>query len=155
MLVFGDSISYGANSSGCKDVNCSPWMPIYPELFASGIEREYGCKINLTNASVGGTDVRWGAGEINRVLSEQNGLDLAVIAFGMNDISLSPNEFVETLVRIISSINGVYPEADVMIVATTVPHNAFEWVYKQQPEFWREMIKSEKEGVALVNMTLV
>lgn len=111
-------------------------MPIYPELFAKGIERNYGCKINLTNPFVGGTDVRWGAGEINRVLSEQKGLDLAVIAFGMNDISLSPNEFVEVLVRIISLINAVYPEADVMIVATTVPNNAFEWVYKQQPEFF-------------------
>ena len=153
LLVFGDSISYGANSSGCKDVNASPYLPTYAEMFAKGIELRYGVKVKLTNPSVGGKDSAWGLSEIDRVLSEQTGLDLAVIAFGMNDINLQEEEYVTTIEKINRKILEVYPCANIMVVAPMLPNKKIDWVYKNQTRFYMFMGRLEREGVTVVNMT--
>ena len=64
LLVFGDSISVGANSSGFVD--SAPYMPIYSQLFAMQLERAYGCKVNLVNPSVGGKGVSWDQLQLDR-----------------------------------------------------------------------------------------
>ena len=103
LLVLGDSISVGANSSSF--VGASPNLPTYTQLFKMKLEAAYGVKVNLTNPSVGGKGVLWGIEQTDVILSKQADLDLAVIAFGMNDGSMSAAFFSDRVGAIISKIN--------------------------------------------------
>ena len=97
LLVFGDSISVGANSSGF--VEAEPYMPTYPKLFANHLQLVYGNKVNLVNPSVGGKGVEWGISEIDGVLQKCKNIDLAVIAFGMNDGNMAPAAFADNVAQ--------------------------------------------------------
>ena len=152
ILVFGDSISVGGNSSGFTGI--APYMPTYPELFKNKLRSEYGVKINLTNASVGGKGVDWGLGEIDNVLSQQTDVDLAVVAFGMNDGGLSPEVFARKSNQLIDAIQAKFPQAEILLVATMLPNAKAVHFYLQQEGFAEAMLSNcEREGVAVANMT--
>ena len=152
LLVLGDSISVGANSSGWIGTN--PYIPTYPELFAKYLATVYGGKVSLENPSVGGKDIIWGMNKINGVLETSDNVDLAVIAFGMNDGSKDATTFVEYANIIVDSIKTKFPEADVMLVATMLPNPDAKFFNLNQANFYDAMVETcEKEGVAVVNMT--
>lgn len=152
MLVFGDSISVGANSSGFTGI--APFLPTYPELFKAGLENQYGVTVNLTNPSVGGMGIDWGLQQIDGVLSQQTNLDLAVVAFGMNDGNLTSHAFAQKANRLVSAIQEKFPTADVLLVATMLPNRDAERFYLNQENFADAMLENcEKQGVAVVNMT--
>ena len=152
MLVLGDSISVGANSSAFTDV--SPYLPTYPELFKTKLESAYGATVNLTNPSVGGKGIDWGIGEIDGILSNMADCDLAVLAFGMNDGSMSGAMFAQKANRLISAIQEKFPQAEVLLVATMLPNPQAKNFYLNQKSFADALIeKCEKQGVAVVNMT--
>ena len=152
LLVLGDSISVGANSSGFTGV--SPFIPTYPELFAKQLATVYGSKVTLVNPSVGGKDVIWGMSKINGVLETSNNVDLAVIAFGMNDGNKALATFTEYLGEIVNSVKTKFPDADVMLIATMLPNPDAKFFYLNQVNFYDAMVETcEKEGVAVVNMT--
>lgn len=152
MLVFGDSISVGANSSGFTGI--APFLPTYPELFKTGIENQYGVTVHLTNPSVGGMGIDWGIQEIDGVLSQQADLDLAVVAFGMNDGRLDPDTFAQKANQLVSAIHEKFPSADVLLVATMLPNPTAKKFYLHQESFADAMLANcEKQGVAVVNMT--
>ena len=154
LLVFGDSISVGANSSGL--INASPYMPTYPELFVQQLKTAYGSKINLTNPSVGGKGIAWGLDEINGVLENQNDLDLAVLAFGMNDGRMSALEFAQKISTLAERVQERFPDAEVMLVATMLPNPDAEKFDLNQNEFHDMMLEyCQEEGVAVVDMTAV
>ena len=152
MLVFGDSISVGANSSGFTGI--APFLPTYPELFKAGLENQYGVTVNLTNPSVGGMGINWGLQQIDGILSQQTDLDLAVVAFGMNDGALASNMFAYKANQLVSAIQEKFPTADVLLVATMLPNSKAPNYYLNQENFADAMLEScEKQGVAVVNMT--
>lgn len=154
VLVFGDSISVGANSSGFTGI--SPYLPTYPQLFKTKLESAYGVKINLTNPSVGGMGIDWGIEQIDSVLSQQTGLDLAVVAFGMNDGNLLPEVFAQKANQLIAAIQAKFPDAEILLVASMLPNPKAVHFYRQQVDFAPALLeKCEKEGVAVVNMTAV
>jgi len=154
LLVLGDSISVGANASGFQEINVSPYMPTYAELFSQGLTQQYGSKVNLTNPSVGGKNVSWGEQVIPSVLNEQKDLDLAVIAFGMNDTHTSADVYVKKINAIISSIQSKFPEADVLVVATMLPNPDAKNFNGNQQLFVEALLSQcEREGVAVANMT--
>ena len=154
LLVFGDSISVGANSSSL--VGASPYMPTYPELFVQQLKTVYGSKINLTNPSVGGKGIAWGLDEINGVLENQNDLDLAVLAFGMNDGRMSALEFAQKISTLAERVQERFPDAEVMLVATMLPNPDAEKFDLNQNEFHDMMLEyCQEEGVAVVDMTAV
>lgn len=154
LLVFGDSISVGANSSSL--VGASPYMPTYPELFVQQLKTAYGSKINLTNPSVGGKRIAWGLDEINGALENQNDLDLAVLAFGMNDGRMSALEFAQKISTLAERVQERFPDAEVMLVATMLPNPDAEKFDLNQNEFHDMMLEyCQEEGVAVVDMTAV
>lgn len=154
LLAFGDSITVGANSSGFKDINVSPFMPIYPQLFAEGLQMQYGVVgTQLINPSVGGKNTAWGAQEINGVLNDCEELDLAIIAFGMNDPNLSPDSYVSYIEYIISQIKAKSERTDILVVAPMLANPKAVGFYGTQSSFHHSLIEIEREGVAVVNMT--
>lgn len=154
LLVFGDSISVGANSSAFTGI--SPYLPTYPNLFASKLETEYGVKVRLNNPSKGGMGIDWGLEQISGVLAKQSALDLAVVAFGMNDGRQSPETITSKAKRLVAMIQEKFPDAEVLLVAGMLPNPQAKNFYLQQEDFVDAMLEiCEKEGVAVVNMTAV
>ena len=152
LLVFGDSISVGANSSGF--VGASPFMPSYAKLFEMQLESAYDCQVNCVNPSVGGKDIDWGLSEIDGILAAQKNVDLAVLAFGMNDGRKTPDEFANKALQLAQKVQEAFPEAEVMLVATMLPNPQAKNFSLNQGLFYDALYeKCEREGVAVVNMT--
>lgn len=154
VFVLGDSISAGANSSGFSEISVSPYMPIYPQLFADGLREQYGLQqVNVYNHAVGGKNSAWGAAQIENALSQHKNVDLAVLAFGMNDGDLTPSAFNLNLLQMIEAVQTKFPSAEILLVATMVPNPKSE--YNQNQAYFAELMQTdlEREGVAVVNMT--
>ena len=154
LLVFGDSISVGANSSDL--INASPYMPIYPELLAKQLKSVYGSKVNLTNPSVGGKGVEWGLKEINGILENQNNVDLAVLAFGMNDGAMYDLEFAQAMSALAERVRERFPAAEIILVATMLPNPEARNYNLHQAEFHDMMLEyCQEEGIAVADVTAV
>ena len=153
LFVFGDSISVGGNASGFLEV--APYMPTYSELFAEGLERTYDINVNIHNVSVGGKDSYWGRESVETLLNQTTDIDLAIVAFGMNDGGYSGTVYASNIKYIISKIQEKYMDADVLMVATMLPNYDAVKFYKNQEIFHTYLSELEAEGVALANMTSV
>ena len=154
IFVLGDSISVGANSSGFT--NASPYLPIYPQLVADGLKAEYGLnEVRVYNHSVGGKDSAWGTSVIGEALAEHANVDLAILAFGMNDGSLTATAFTKNLTTMMDAVHSAFPNAEILLVATMLP-NPDSTYYQNQTNFASGMLTDlEKEGVAVANVTAV
>lgn len=82
MLFYGDSITTGAQSSGFEQV--FPQVDIWPVMIKKYIESEYGIGVNYINKAVGGYTTNQGAQNFGNGVN-RSGVDLLVLAFGMND----------------------------------------------------------------------
>ena len=155
LLVFGDSISVGGNASGFLDV--APYMPTYSELFAKGLE-EYGVTVNVHNYSVGGQTSTWGATEIKNVLEKVDDVDLAIVAFGMNDGSLDGYTYLANTTKIWNEIQTKFTDAEALLVAPMLPNPDAVGFWKNQVEFYTVLEEYEQTvptGIAVANVTKV
>lgn len=155
VLVYGDSISTGANSSGHPDIHVSPNMPIYPELFAEGLKRLYGVEtVNVYNASVGGTDSAWGLSNLRGgVLDKYEDIDLAILAFGMNDTTREADSYASNMRRMAQGLKTKYKDADVMLIAPMLPNYDAVKFYGNQADFYDALKDLEKQGLVAVDVT--
>lgn len=76
VLVAGDSIAYGSCSSSPDTA--------FAALFTRELQNTYGCRVGLTNISVGGTDSLFSFAVLNRQAFAGK-FDLIVICHGAND----------------------------------------------------------------------
>ena len=156
LLVFGDSISVGANASGFLDV--APFLPTYPELFAKGLEEKYGVKVNVRNFSVGGQTSTWGAQEIANVLSQVDNVDIAIVAFGMNDARLNHDVYLGNTTVISDAIRAKFTHAETLLIAPMLPNPNAVGFWGNQVSFYETLEAYEStapSGVAVVNVTKV
>ncbi len=159
MLVYGDSISTGANSSGgpftYPQLYVAPYMPIYPEMFAEGIKSQYGTQtVNVYNESEGGRDSAWGLSNLrSKVFDKYENLDLILLAFGMNDVSLTPEQHANNMRKMVRGLRSQYADADILLVAPMLPNYDAVDYYKEQPNFHTALLDLEEQGVAVVNVT--
>ena len=100
MVLFGDSIAEGANSSG--RALTTPFLPTWGDLFVEKLRRHYKTKINLINTSQGGEDTYWAIGNAKEKVADFHP-DVALIAFGMND-SDKAEKLVENIKKIKDTI---------------------------------------------------
>ena len=152
LLLFGDSISSGANASGVT--NAPPFMPHFGELLKLNLEAVYGAKINFKNFSVGGKTSEWGLNNIWKIIRENP--DLVIIAFGMNDASrrLSPEKFASNIQTMIDAVRMSKPDAEFILVATMTGNE--EWKYSSPelyPAYRDAMKKICTGGIVLADMT--
>ena len=155
VLVYGDSISTGANSSGHPMINAAPNMPIYPEMFIRGLKRDYQKEnINLINEAVGGTDSAWGVSNVRfSVFEKYDDIDFAIIAFGMNDISVEPENFSLNISRLVRALKNKYDGIEIVLIATMLPNYQAINFWGKQDQFYDVLKTQETEGVAVLNMT--
>lgn len=153
LLVYGDSISTGGNSSGHPDINTSPYMPIYPELFAEGMRRKFGAEVNVYNHSVGGTDSAWGLSNLRSVLSAHDEIDLAIVAFGMNDTTRDAESYANNIQRIARGLKSKYKDIEILLVAPMLPNYDAVKFYGNQENFYDALKEYEEEGCVAVDVT--
>lgn len=153
LLIFGDSISTGANASGVT--GAPPFQKAWYDLTADGLAEFYGTKgIRLLNTSVGGKTSTWG-----RDTAVENGAaqkpDLCVIGFGMNDGSgrVPPETFIGNLRAIMAAISRENPECEYILIATTLANREVRGFLGCQADYLAPMLAMEERGVCVADMT--
>ena len=111
ITALGDSITQGFNAT--EFVGCPPYQPCYAELFASFLRQHFHVDVQLMNLAVEGTCIddaieRWESWK-------DNGSDLYLIAYGMNDfVCRTPGKFIALAEELI----GLIPDKDVLFVSS-------------------------------------
>lgn len=161
VLLYGDSISVGANVSG--KTGGAPWLPIYGKYFSTLLSEKTGSKVNFINQSKSGQTSVLGAENASAKISGQNP-DLLIIAFGMNDGSfgVSLEDFEASVRSIISTAKSLYPECDIVLISTTLPNEEvyqsdgktlFMGTHREQPAVLSRI--AQDTGAAFVNVTAI
>ena len=154
VLMYGDSITTGANSSG--KYAASPFMPIYPELFKKGIEKTYGIPVKMANDSVGGKTSEWGVTNAPNVIKNHQDADfnLIVIAFGMND-GCEANKTASYQNKTMKLLKQSYPNAEFILVGTMLPNPDCIRTQSHHTEQSEALKDFEDEGCVVCDITKV
>ena len=147
IVLYGDSISAGANSSG--RTLTTPFLPTWGNLVKEQLKRNYETNVELINTAIGGKDSYWGMNEAKSRVGEYKP-DLAIIAFGMNDRD-EPQKFVANIRVIMNSILEVSSETEFIICATTVPNEILKNFWKYQSEYGNVLKELQGLGVAVAD----
>ena len=153
VVFFGDSITAGCNAS--KTLGFAPFADRYSDQVVEYLKRRYNnSNIISTNVAVGGKDSEWGIQSVEETLKKVVP-DLAVVAFGMNDVRLTPKEYVEKIETMTNMIFKANKKANLLIVAPMLPNPEAEYFYKQQPDFEKALIEwfAEREQIAIAPVT--
>jgi acyl-CoA thioesterase-1 len=153
IVVSGDSISEGFNAS--EFTKTPPYMPPFPTLIAAQLEKTYGAKVTMNNLAVGGWSSANGVNDLDRLLRCKP--DLAIIAYGMNDVGgRNPTAFKTNIATMLRRIREVNPTTEVILVATMTGNP--DWVATPAEMFpaYRDALASlEGPGVVLADLTAV
>ncbi len=153
VLIYGDSISTGANSSGC--VGCEPYAAPWFEMVVETMKKHFrNDKIKLINTAVGGKATPWGLEELQeRAIAHHP--DLMFLGFGMNDAGRAPESEGELIKELIDRLLCACPDADVALIAPMLPHFRLKGFWGNQKDFepvFAEICKSY-DNVGLVPVT--
>ena len=149
---FGDSITYGCNSSGLKDINVPPYAPIWPEMIVERMKQNGG-DIGYVNRAVGCMDSRWGAENLYG-LFKNDAPDLMLIAFGMNDGDVA--HFEEYITKMTEDALKINPGCEFLLVSTILPHRLAAGFYREQykqQQILQRICESYGDKAELVPMT--
>jgi lysophospholipase L1-like esterase len=147
VVLFGDSIAAGANSSGMTLT--TPFLPRWGNLFVESLRRHYDTKVEFSNPSVGGKDSYWGLENAKAKVADYRP-DLAIIAFGMNDCD-EGEVFAENIRKITERIQETSPKTEFILCATTVPNERVKGFYYHQDEHLEALMKLRQEGTAIAD----
>ena len=140
MLFYGDSITTGAQSSGFEQV--SPQADIWPVMVKKYIEAEYGVGVNYINKAVGGYTTNQGAQNFGNGVN-RSGVDLLVLAFGMNDQNTALSKYKSLIQSMIEDFRRENPEGEIVLVSAMTPNYETDW-YGNQPIFKQALYELEK-----------
>ncbi|QDT05655.1 GDSL-like Lipase/Acylhydrolase [Rubripirellula lacrimiformis] len=153
VVLLGDSISTGCNSSGWG--HGAPYQPPYQDLLVDHLQAHYDTKVNLTNLSVGGQSTPWGITMIDQVVSHHP--DLVILAFGMNDSAgRSATEFRQNTEAMIQKTRDAFPNSEFILIATMLGNR--DWTRLNHdvfPEYRDQLAQLCEPGIALADMTSV
>jgi hypothetical protein len=151
IVLYGDSISVGANASGL--FGTAPNMSTWGELVSQKLRAHSTSSITLANPSVGGTTSAWGKDNAAALVVPQSP-DLVIIAFGMNDISLAPATYRQNIEAIINTVSAARPTCEFILIAPMLP-NPETYFWGNQALFLTQLNLLAGTGRAVVNMTTV
>lgn len=171
LLIFGDSISTGSNSSSI--LNIHPYLQPWYELVKYGLETNYGSKVNLVNKSVGGWTSTQGVsptpqtGWVGGKQISQVGLptlledelkdyvpDIAIIGFGMNDATLGVtlNNYANNIMKMIDSILKRNPNCDIIVLGTMLANSTAKNQSKNQTDYNNLNVKIAEKYIGKANV---
>ena len=152
-LFYGDSITVGCNTSGTEWGDfIEPKMDQFSKLVTHELERIYNTSINYVNTAVGGMTSEWGVNNVEENVCKYKP-DLVLIGFGMNDGWLDVNEFKNRLLTMIDKVIKTNPNAEFILLSTTVPNPNSTWYKSGVYNFIDVMKEIDKPNVCLVDMT--
>lgn len=112
-LFYGDSITYGYNSSG--KFGFAPYIPDWPSQIHAAIVAATGNSgIKYVNTALAGKNVQWALDNVQKRVID-HAPDFVLIAFGMND-SVPAAVYSAKTEAIVSKIHSALPDATVMLV---------------------------------------
>ncbi len=151
IVLYGDSISVGANASGYT--GAAPYMPSWGNLVVQKLQNEYSSAITFVNPSVGGKDSAWGAANVHSLVSSENP-DLVIIAFGMNDGTegVTPTAYKSNIQTIMNDVKATNPNAEFILVATTLA-NPETFFAGQQVNYKPQLQSLLGTGIVMADMT--
>jgi len=119
VVIYGDSIAEGFNSSGL--MGAPPYRPPWAVQLARRLTAQYGSSVTLLNPSVVGTSSQWGKDNLAALVTDLQP-DLVVVAFGMNDAAgaMPVSEYRSNIEAIVDGIRAS-TSADVVLVASMLP----------------------------------
>lgn len=147
IVLYGDSIAEGANSSG--RALTTPFLPTWGSLFAENLRRHYQTKVNLLNTSKGGMNSYWAIENAGQRVAEYSP-DVAIIAFGMNDRD-EADQFAQNIKTIREIIAQKSPHTEFVLCATTVPNPELKNFYKHQSEYQSVLMKLQEQGTVIAD----
>lgn len=155
IVLYGDSISCGYDCSGMYGQK--PGQPIWPVLLKRRMEEKWESPVRFWNMSVGGVNTEWAvknAGE--RVCTYHP--DLVILGFGMND-RCNMEEYREKTARLIDTIRCECPQAEFVLIATTLPNPLLKtppiYFCAHQEEYAESLTQLCETGVVLANVQAV
>lgn len=151
VVLYGDSISTGANASGVLGIK--PYLDDFGTLFTNYIQDKYDSEVSLINTAKGGMLASWGKDNVDTLVNDYNP-DLVIIGFGMNDGSLgvSPLTYREHIEFMIRSIQSRHPDADIILIQT-IYANPLSIQNQGQKNYLVELeALKDQYGVALLDM---
>jgi len=151
IVLYGDSISAGANSSGV--MLTTPFLPTFGAMVGEQLRRHYGAAVEVINTAVGGMATDWGI-ENAHVRAGNYKPDLCIIAFGMNDggaEGLNGEQFGANIAKIRELILEVSPETEFILCATTMPNTILKSFYGYQDKYYDVLKALECPGTAIAS----
>lgn len=151
IVVYGDSISAGYNSSGMTLT--TPFLPKFPDLVGEKLRRHYGGEVEVINTAIAGMATGWGM-ENAKVRAGEYKPDLCIIAFGMNDggrNGLDGERFGKNIAKIKELILECSPETEFILCATTMPNMVLRDFYGYQDKYYDVLKAMECPGTAIAS----
>ena len=152
IVVFGDSISTGANSTSRSAV--LPMAQSWFQMFESKLKADKGMSsVSLYNPSVGGKLSNWGVEEAPTAVG--HGFDLCIIGFGMNDGTkkIPAEDFRKNIEAIMDTARAANPDCEFVLIATTLANPEAAKFAGNQAEYLPALLELEQEGVVVMDMT--
>jgi hypothetical protein len=151
VIVFGDSISAGCNSSRFDGL--WPHQPAYDELVARELRRVYGAPVTLMNHARGGGTSGHAATQAGAQVAWFKP-DLVLLAFGMNERNEQRRAaHRENMEKIIDIVRSRSPATEFVII-TPMLNNPAQPAGLGPVKFIRdEALKIRRPGIAHVDMT--
>ncbi len=156
VVSLGDSITEGCSAS--KNHQAGPWgfeAPAYNQMFCDYLEAAYGVNVNHTNFAVGGKNSTWGTEDeqLNNVCQAKP--DLFILAFGMNDGGMSPEQHSGNIKAIIDAVLNKCPDAYAIVVSTCLLGQGYSSSNQNRPKFGNALaeIFENTANVVVANVT--
>lgn len=158
IVLYGDSISVGYNSSGV--LNLAPLLPNWGNLFVDALKRKYQSAVTLINSSEVSKMSAWGIQNVKSRVSDLHP-DLVIIAFGMNDgvnmpptfIPIDTTAYKNNILGIITNVRSTNPKAEFILISPILMHPAYAG--STQGSYQAVLTQLAQTGVTVVDMTSV
>ena len=153
LLVYGDSLAVGAQSSGWDAINVAPYIPTFFDMFADALRTRYGSEITVINTAVGGTGSAW-AVENAKALAADHAPDLMIISLGGNDApgKVRPITFVWNLLRLFARVRAQNPQCEFILLAPALPNPLSNHDNGYQMRYRPWALRLGQKGVAVLDM---
>ena len=161
LLLMGDSIAEGYGSSNF--MKAAPAAPAFGEQVAMGLARASGAAVIFDNVAHAQWPSYMGADQVVQEGLGARQPDLAVVAFGMNDIVLGslsgerrrgPSDYGASIRAIVDAIRVDLPETEFILVSSLCGNAHLDsYPADQFPIYRDEIAKLAGPGVAFADMT--
>lgn len=157
IVVLGDSISEGYDASGFHRVR--PFQPGYTGLVVEGLRERSRSAVRLHNLAVAGSTAADGVWRTDAAIAAgplaEEGPDLVIVAFGMNDACYADGgEFAANVGAILDRVRRTRPGVEFLLVSPMLPTSACTWVEPERFARYAEALRRMTgPGVALADVT--